>query len=72
MTMIWVFLDSNHLYSRMKMIGGCERFKSGQSGASEQNIETEKTAGSIYGFACLIGPIRFYWEKLRIHNRQFR
>ena len=41
MTMIWVFLDSNHLYSRMKMIGGCERFKSGQSGASEQNIETE-------------------------------
>ena len=34
----------------------------GQCGAQEQNVETEKTAGSIYGFACLIGLIRFYSE----------
>ena len=34
----------------------------GQIGAREQMLETEKTAGSIYGFACLIGPIRYYLE----------
>ena len=31
----------------------------GQIGAREQ---MKKTAGSIYGFACLIGPIRYYLE----------